>query len=154
MHFETTSKNSRSFESILEIIWLLEDVYQLLNPNGTNGNQMNNSDFIYKMWVNHEKTAAKKVSHILDQVSFLKDNEVRKMRVENHIIDISNWLDKSEREKRRDFRAELKSAMPTRGRERSARLGRVVGLKRNRKLTKVKAGVSRKDVRIAHDEIL
>lgn len=81
---------------------VLEDACQLVKANSINGNKMNNIDIVYTMWENLKKTPAMEVG----QVSFHKDKEVRKMRVEKRINDIVNRLNRTKREEHPDFRAE------------------------------------------------
>lgn len=63
---------------------------------------MNNIDIVYTMWENLKKTQGMEVG----QVSFFKDKEVRKMRVEKRVNDIVNRLNRTKREEHPDFRAE------------------------------------------------
>lgn len=81
---------------------VLEDACQLVKANSINGNKMNNIDVVYTMWENLKKTPAMEVG----QVSFHKDKEVRKMRVEKRVNEIVNRLNKTKREEHPDFRAE------------------------------------------------
>ncbi|XP_058454541.1 coiled-coil domain-containing protein 25-like isoform X3 [Malaya genurostris] len=81
---------------------VLEDACQLVKANSINGNKMNNIDIVYTMWENLKKTPAMEVG----QVSFHKDKEVRKMRVEKRVNEIVNRLNKTKREEHPDFRAE------------------------------------------------
>lgn len=81
---------------------VLEDACQLVKANSINGNKMNNIDIVYTMWENLKKTPGMEVG----QVSFHKDKEVRKMRVEKRVNDIVNRLNKTKREAHPDFRAE------------------------------------------------
>ncbi|XP_065079521.1 coiled-coil domain-containing protein 25 [Ochlerotatus camptorhynchus] len=81
---------------------VLEDACQLVKANSINGNKMNNIDIVYTMWENLKKTPAMEVG----QVSFYKDKEVRKMRVEKRVNDIVNRLNRTKREEHPDFRAE------------------------------------------------
>ncbi|XP_053693673.1 coiled-coil domain-containing protein 25 [Sabethes cyaneus] len=81
---------------------VLEDACQLVKANSINGNKMNNIDIVYTMWENLKKTPAMEVG----QVTFHKDKEVRKMRVEKRINEIVNRLNKTKREEHPDFRAE------------------------------------------------
>ncbi|XP_058824191.1 coiled-coil domain-containing protein 25 [Topomyia yanbarensis] len=80
---------------------VLEDACQLVKANSINGNKMNNIDIVYTMWENLKKTPAMEVG----QVSFHKDKEVRKMRVEKRVNEIMNRLNKTKREEHPDFRA-------------------------------------------------
>lgn len=52
---------------------------------------MNNIDVVYTMWENLKKTPAMEVG----QVSFHRDKDVRKIRVEKRINDIVNRLNKT-----------------------------------------------------------
>lgn len=81
---------------------VLEDACQLVKANSINGNKMNNIDIVYTMWENLKKTQGMEVG----QVSFFKDKEVRKMRVEKRVNDIVNRLNRTKREEHPDFRAE------------------------------------------------
>lgn len=81
---------------------MLEDACQLVKANSINGNKVNNIDVVYTLWENLKKTQGMEVG----QVSFYKDKEVRKMRVEKRVNDIMNRLNKTKREEHPDFRAE------------------------------------------------
>ncbi|XP_053681118.1 coiled-coil domain-containing protein 25 [Anopheles nili] len=81
---------------------VLEDACQLVKANSINGNKMNNVDIVYTMWDNLKKTPAMEVG----QVSFHRDKEVRKFRVEKRSNEIVNRLNKTKREESVDFRAE------------------------------------------------
>lgn len=70
---------------------VINDAAQLVKANSINGNKMNNIDVVYTMWANLKKTPAMEVG----QVSFHKDNEVRKVRVEKRNNDIVNRLNKT-----------------------------------------------------------
>lgn len=81
---------------------MLEDACQLVKANSINGNKVNNIDVVYTLWENLKKTQGMEVG----QVSFYKDKEVRKMRVEKRVNDIMNRLNRTKREEHPDFRAE------------------------------------------------
>lgn len=70
---------------------VIEDAAQLVKANSINGNKMNNIDVVYTMWENLKKTPAMEVG----QVSFHRDKDVRKIRVEKRINDIVNRLNKT-----------------------------------------------------------
>lgn len=55
---------------------------------------MNNVDIVYTMWENLKKTPAMDVG----QVSFHRDKDVKKIRVEKRINDIVNRLNKTKTE--------------------------------------------------------
>lgn len=55
---------------------------------------MNNIDVVYTMWENLKKTPAMEVG----QVSFHRDKDVRKIRVEKRINEIVNRLNKTKTE--------------------------------------------------------
>lgn len=63
---------------------------------------MNNVDIVYTMWENLKKTPAMDVG----QVSFHRDKDVKKIRVEKRINDIVNRLNKTKTEEHpgTDFR--------------------------------------------------
>lgn len=63
---------------------------------------MNNVDIVYTMWDNLKKTPSMEVG----QVSFHRDKEVRKFRIEKRSNDIVNRLNKTKIESQVDFRAE------------------------------------------------
>lgn len=73
---------------------VIEDAAQLVKANSINGNKMNNVDIVYTMWENLKKTAGMDVG----QVSFYKDKDVRKIRVEKRINDTVNRLNKTKHE--------------------------------------------------------
>ncbi|XP_055606691.1 coiled-coil domain-containing protein 25-like [Uranotaenia lowii] len=81
---------------------VLEDACQLVKANSIQGNKMNNIDIVYTMWDNLKKTPAMEVG----QVSFHRDKDVRKMRVEKRCNEIVNRLNKTKREEHPDFRTE------------------------------------------------
>ncbi|XP_055319127.1 coiled-coil domain-containing protein 25 [Sitodiplosis mosellana] len=81
---------------------VIEDAAQLVKANSINGNKMNNIDVVYTMWENLKKTPAMEVG----QVSFHRDKDVRKIRVEKRINEIVNRLNKTKTEEHPDFRAE------------------------------------------------
>lgn len=55
---------------------------------------MNNVDVVYTMWENLKKTAAMDVG----QVSFFRDKDVKKIRVEKRINETVNRLNKTKTE--------------------------------------------------------
>lgn len=63
----------------------------MVKANSITGNKMNNVDVVYTMWANLKKTPAMEVG----QVSFHRDDDVRKIRVEKRINDIVNRLNKT-----------------------------------------------------------
>lgn len=63
---------------------------------------MNNVDVVYTMWDNLKKTAGMDVG----QVSFHREKDVRKIRVEKRINETVNRLNKTKTEAHPDFRAE------------------------------------------------
>ena len=63
---------------------------------------MNNVEIVYTMWDNLKKTPSMDVG----QVSFHREKDVRKIRVEKRINDIVNRLNKTKTEAHPDFRAE------------------------------------------------
>lgn len=73
---------------------VIEDAAQLVKANSINGNKMNNIEVVYTMWENLKKTAAMDVG----QVSFHRDKDVRKIRVEKRINEIVNRLNKTKTE--------------------------------------------------------
>lgn len=73
---------------------VINDAAQLVKANSITGNKMNNIDVVYTMWANLKKTQAMEVG----QVSFHKDSEVRKVRVEKRNNDIVNRLNKTKTE--------------------------------------------------------
>ncbi|XP_043215452.1 coiled-coil domain-containing protein 25-like [Amphibalanus amphitrite] len=79
----------------------IEDCAQLCKANSITGNKMNNVDVIYTMWSNLKKTPGMEPG----QVSFHKDKEVYKIRLEKRINEIVNRLNKTKREDKPDFRA-------------------------------------------------
>nr|CAG4652252.1 EOG090X0G3O [Triops cancriformis] len=79
---------------------VLEDAAQLVKANSIQGNKMNNLEVVYTMWSNLKKTPSMEVG----QVSFHKDKEVRKIRVEKRINEIVNRLNKTKEEKKLDLR--------------------------------------------------
>lgn len=81
---------------------VIEDAAQLVKANSISGNKLNNVDVVYTMWENLKKTAGMDVG----QVSFHRDKDVRKIRVEKRINDIVNRLNKTKTEGNPDFRAE------------------------------------------------
>lgn len=81
---------------------VIEDACQLVKANSINGNKMNNVDIVYTMWDNLKKTQGMDVG----QVSFYRDKDVRKMRIEKRSNEIVNRLNKTKREEHPDFRAE------------------------------------------------
>ncbi|XP_037067992.1 coiled-coil domain-containing protein 25-like [Pollicipes pollicipes] len=80
----------------------IEDCAQLCKANSITGNKMNNVDVIYTMWSNLKKTPGMEPG----QVSFFKDKEVYKIRLEKRINEIVNRLNKTKREEKPDFRFE------------------------------------------------
>lgn len=78
----------------------IEDCAQLCKANSITGNKMNNVDVIYTMWSNLKKTAGMEPG----QVSFFKDKEVYKIRLEKRANEIVNRLNKTKREDKPDFR--------------------------------------------------
>ncbi|XP_077292214.1 coiled-coil domain-containing protein 25 [Arctopsyche grandis] len=81
---------------------VLEDACQLVKANSINGNKMNDVDILYTMWDNLKKTPGMEVG----QVSFIKEKEVKKMRVAKRNNEIVNRLNKTKREEKPDLRAE------------------------------------------------
>lgn len=73
---------------------VIEDAAQLVKANSINGNKMNNVDVVYTMWENLKKTPAMDVG----QVSFHREKDVKKIRVEKRINDIVNRLNKTKTE--------------------------------------------------------
>lgn len=80
---------------------VIDDAAQLVKANSITGNKMNNIDVVYTMWENLKKTAGMEVG----QVSFHRDKDVRKVRVEKRINEIVNRLNKTKVEDHPDFRA-------------------------------------------------
>lgn len=74
----------------------------MVKANSITGNKMNNIDIVYTMWENLKKTAGMDVG----QVSFYKDKDVRKMKVDKRINETVNRLNKTKTEAHPDFRAE------------------------------------------------
>lgn len=99
---------------------IIEDAAQLVKANSIDGNKMNNIDVVYTMWSNLKKTPAMEVG----QVSFHKDKDVRKIRVEKRINLIVNRLNKTKREEHpgNNFRRLTKVRIVKRKRERSYHL--------------------------------
>lgn len=81
---------------------VLDDACQLVKANSIMGNKANNIDIVYTKWGNLKKTAAMDVG----QVSFHRDKEVRKVRIEKRINEIVNRLNRTKTESHPDFRAE------------------------------------------------
>lgn len=81
---------------------IIEDAAQLVKANSIAGNKVNNIEVVYTMWHNLKKTAAMEVG----EVSFHKDKDVRKVRVEKRINETINRLNKTKTEAHPDFRAE------------------------------------------------
>uniref|UniRef100_A0A0K8TNB0 Coiled-coil domain-containing protein 25 n=1 Tax=Tabanus bromius TaxID=304241 RepID=A0A0K8TNB0_TABBR len=81
---------------------VIEDAAQLVKANSITGNKMNNIDVVYTMWENLKKTPGMEVG----QVSFHRDKDVRKIRVEKRMNEIVNRLNKTKVEAHPDFRAE------------------------------------------------
>lgn len=81
---------------------VIEDAAQLVKANSINGNKMNNIDVVYTMWDNLKKTASMDVG----QVSFHREKDVRKIRVEKRINETVNRLNKTKSESHPDFQAE------------------------------------------------
>nr|CAG4644387.1 EOG090X0G3O [Lepidurus arcticus] len=79
---------------------VLEDAAQLVKANSIQGNKMNNLEVVYTMWSNLKKTPSMEVG----QISFHKDKEVRKIRVDKRVNEIVNRLNKTKEEKKLDFR--------------------------------------------------
>lgn len=73
---------------------VIEDAAQLVKANSIDGNKMNNIDVVYTIWDNLKKTAAMEVG----QVSFHREKDVRKIRVEKRINEIVNRLNKTKTE--------------------------------------------------------
>lgn len=89
---------------------VIEDAAQLVKANSIEGCKRNNIDVVYTMWENLKKTPAMDVG----QVSFHRDKDVRKIRVEKKINEIVNRLNKTKTEShpgemldRNDFRSLL-----------------------------------------------
>lgn len=70
---------------------VIEDAAQLVKANSIEGCKRNNIDVVYTMWENLKKTPAMDVG----QVSFHRDKDVRKIRVEKKINEIVNRLNKT-----------------------------------------------------------
>lgn len=70
---------------------VIEDAAQLVKANSITGNKMNNVDVVYTMWNNLKKTPAMDVG----QVSFHRDKDVKKIRVEKRINETVNRLNKT-----------------------------------------------------------
>lgn len=81
---------------------IVEDAAQLVKANSIAGNKINNIEVVYTMWSNLKKTAAMEVG----EVSFHKDKDVRKIRVEKRLNDTVNRLNRTKTEAHPDFRAE------------------------------------------------
>lgn len=81
---------------------VIEDAAQLVKANSIAGNKINNIEVVYTMWHNLKKTAAMEVG----EVSFYKDKDVRKIRVDKRLNEIVNRLNKTKTETHPDFRAE------------------------------------------------
>lgn len=81
---------------------VIEDAAQLVKANSITGNKMNNIDVVYTMWDNLKKTASMDVG----QVSFHREKDVRKIRVEKRINETVNRLNKTKTESHPDFQAE------------------------------------------------
>lgn len=81
---------------------VVEDAAQLVKANSITGNKMNNVDVVYTMWDNLKKTAGMDVG----QVSFHRDKDVKKIRVEKRLNDTVNRLNKTKIETHPDFQAE------------------------------------------------
>lgn len=81
---------------------VIEDAAQLCKANSITGNKLNNVDVVYTLWANLRKTAGMDVG----QVSFHKDKEVYKIRLEKRANEIINRLNKTKEEVKIDFRAE------------------------------------------------
>ncbi|KAJ6626125.1 Coiled-coil domain-containing protein 25 [Pseudolycoriella hygida] len=81
---------------------VIEDAAQLVKANSINGNKMNNVDVVYTMWENLKKTPSMDVG----QVSFHREKDVMKIRVEKRINEIVNRLNKTKTEEHPDFRLE------------------------------------------------
>ncbi|XP_037032201.1 coiled-coil domain-containing protein 25 [Bradysia coprophila] len=81
---------------------VIEDAAQLVKANSINGNKMNNVDVVYTMWENLKKTPSMDVG----QVSFHREKDVMKIRVEKRINEVVNRLNKTKIESHPDFRAE------------------------------------------------
>lgn len=73
---------------------IIEDAAQLVKANSIEGSKKNNIDVVYTMWENLKKTPAMEVG----QVSFHRDKDVRKIRVEKKINEIVNRLNKTKTE--------------------------------------------------------
>lgn len=73
---------------------VIEDAAQLVKANSIEGCKRNNIDVVYTMWENLKKTPAMDVG----QVSFHRDKDVRKIRVEKKINEIVNRLNKTKTE--------------------------------------------------------
>lgn len=81
---------------------VIEDAAQLVKANSISGNKMNNVDVVYTMWENLKKTPSMDVG----QVSFHREKDVMKIRVEKRINEVVNRLNKTKTEAHPDFRAE------------------------------------------------
>lgn len=73
---------------------MIEDAAQLVKANSITGSKMNNIDVVYTMWENLKKTPGMEVG----QVSFHRDKDVRKIRVEKKINETVNRLNKTKTE--------------------------------------------------------
>lgn len=73
---------------------VIEDAAQLVKANSIEGCKRNNIDVVYTMWENLKKTPAMDVG----QVSFHRDKDVRKIRVEKKMNEIVNRLNKTKTE--------------------------------------------------------
>lgn len=81
---------------------VIEDAAQLVKANSIAGNKVNNIEVVYTPWANLKKTAAMEVG----EVSFHRDRDVRKIRVEKRLNDTVNRLNKTKIESHPDFQAE------------------------------------------------
>jgi hypothetical protein len=70
---------------------LVDDCCQLVKANSIEGCKMNNIDVVYTMWANLKKLPSMEVG----QVSFHRDKEVRKVRVEKRLNEVVNRLNKT-----------------------------------------------------------
>lgn len=70
------------------------DAAQLCKANSIEGNKLNNLEIIYTMWGNLKKTPGMEPG----QVAYLKEGDVRKIRLEKRVNEIINRLNKTKTE--------------------------------------------------------
>lgn len=73
---------------------VIEDAAQLVKANSITGSKMNNIDVVYTMWENLKKTPGMEAG----QVSFHREKDVRKIRIEKKVNEIINRLNKTKTE--------------------------------------------------------